>query len=379
MNRDVDKAYEITRDDEHRTDLYVTKSSLDAVASPKETLDQWQKNAALYGENSRNTIDKLVDMLVVTALLPLGAVTGNATELAQRQVARTELMQQLNSLDEDKRSAGIRTVLNRVADKNLGSNAEALVARIAELGEEHPDQAMQAMVLLTTLNKPNDGASSFVPVVALGAGAIVALSAALSTTAATPEGQDRLRAAANAVALSVAQSGQSAEQQVSTSIEIWKFLFSTTFPVHLLDGENTRLVNPIVQAQGANPSSGGYAAGATPAGVGSTGGSQIADQTPVDYSRPVVELPAPGVMNQEIVDKWSREPKSLQDEMALEAAKAGAGDVIIRNLGDEAFKGMDKIEYKVKSADGKDSVVHYVRDPKTGTLMDFKFKKHSID
>ncbi|WP_205417505.1 hypothetical protein, partial [Pseudomonas syringae] len=66
--------------DEHRTDLYVTKSSLDAVASPKETLDQWQKNAALYGENSRNTIDKLVDMLVVTALLPLGAVTGNATE-----------------------------------------------------------------------------------------------------------------------------------------------------------------------------------------------------------------------------------------------------------------------------------------------------------
>ncbi|RMV60639.1 Adhesin/hemagglutinin, HecA protein [Pseudomonas syringae pv. pisi] len=379
LNRDVDKAYEITRDDEHRTDVYVTKSSLDAVASPKETLDQWQKNAALYGENSRNTIDKLVDMLVVTALLPLGAVTGNATELAQRQVARTELMQQLNSLDEDKRSAGIRTVLNRVADKNLGSNAEALVARIAELGEEHPDQAMQAMVLLTTLNKPNDGASSFVPVVALGAGAIVALSAALSTTAATPEGQDRLRAAANAVALSVAQSGQSAEQQVSTSIEIWKFLFSTTFPVHLLDGENTRLVNPIVQAQGANPSSGGYAAGATPAGVGSTGGSQIADQTPVDYSRPVVELPAPGVMNQEIVDKWSREPKSLQDEMALEAAKAGAGDVIIRNLGDEAFKGMDKIEYKVKSADGKDSVVHYVRDPKTGTLMDFKFKKHSID
>ncbi|WP_239987275.1 hypothetical protein, partial [Pseudomonas congelans] len=97
------------------------------------------------------------------------------------------------------------------------------------------------------------------------------------------------------------------------------------------------------------------------------------------YSRPVVELPAPGVMNQEIVDKWSREPKSLQDEMALEAAKAGAGDVIIRNLGDEAFKGMDKVEYKVKSADGKDSVVHYVRDPKTGTLMDFKFKKYSND
>ncbi|RMV42213.1 Adhesin/hemagglutinin, HecA protein [Pseudomonas syringae pv. helianthi] len=303
LNRDVDKAYEITRDDEHRTDVYVTKSSLEAVASPKETLEQWQKSAALYGENSRNTIDKLADMLAVTALLPLGAVTGNGTDLAQSRVAFAEMMRQLNSLDEDKRSAGVRAVLSGVAKKDLGSNAEALVTRITELGADHPDQALRAMALLTTLNKPTGtSASNFVPVVALGAGALIALSAALSTTAATPEGQDRLREAANAVALSVAQSGQSAEQQVSTSIEIWKFLFSTTFPVHLLDGENSRLVNPIVQAQGANPSSGGYADGATPAGIGSTGGSQIAGQTPVDYSRPVAELPAPGVMNQGVED-----------------------------------------------------------------------------
>lgn len=52
---------------------------------------------------------------------------------------------------------------------------------------------------------------------------------------------------------------------------------------------------------------------------------------------------------------------------------------IIDNLSDPRFKGMEKWEYKVKSAEGKDSVVHYVRDPKTGKLMDFKFKKHSTD
>ncbi|MCH5548611.1 hypothetical protein L6227_04805 [Pseudomonas syringae pv. syringae] len=97
MNRDVGKAYEITRDDEHRTDVYVTKSSLKAVASPKETLDQWQNSAALYGENSRNTLDKLADMLVVTVLLPLGAALGAGTESARLQVARTEFLQQLNS------------------------------------------------------------------------------------------------------------------------------------------------------------------------------------------------------------------------------------------------------------------------------------------
>jgi hypothetical protein len=89
------------------------------------------------------------------------------------------------------------------------------------------------------------------------------------------------------------------------------------------------------------------------------------------------------LVNHEIVidanDKWSRPPKSLQDEMALAAAKAGEGQVIISNLNDPAFRGMDKIEYKVKSINVRDSVVHYVRDPRAGATMDFKFKKHSVD
>jgi hypothetical protein len=79
------------------------------------------------------------------------------------------------------------------------------------------------------------------------------------------------------------------------------------------------------------------------------------------------------------VDKWIRTPNSLQDKMVLDAAKNGAGTKIIDNLGDDAFKGMEKWEYKVKSAEGHDTVVHYVRDPKTGELMDFKFKKQSTD
>lgn len=74
---------------------------------------------------------------------------------------------------------------------------------------------------------------------------------------------------------------------------------------------------------------------------------------------------------------WSRNPKTIQDQMALNAAKQGAGRRIIKGLGDPKFKGMDKYEYKVKSADGLDSVIHYVRDPSTGQLKDFKFPKHS--
>lgn len=65
--------------------------------------------------------------------------------------------------------------------------------------------------------------------------------------------------------------------------------------------------------------------------------------------------------------------------MTLKAAQAGEGKPILKDLNDPRFRGMTKMEYKVKSANGRDSVVHYVLDPKTGKIMDFKFKKHSID
>jgi len=38
---------------------------------------------------------------------------------------------------------------------------------------------------------------------------------------------------------------------------------------------------------------------------------------------------------------------------------------------------MDKWRYGEKSTQGLNSEVHYVGDPKTGELMDFKFKHHA--
>ena len=76
-------------------------------------------------------------------------------------------------------------------------------------------------------------------------------------------------------------------------------------------------------------------------------------------------------------DKFSRTPKSLMDEMVLDAAKKGKGNLIIENLNDPKFKGMDKWRYGEKSTQGLNSEVHYVGDPKTGELMDFKFKHHA--
>jgi hypothetical protein len=107
--------------------------------------------------------------------------------------------------------------------------------------------------------------------------------------------------------------------------------------------------------------------------------------TPANPQRPLdLITTAPDVgwaelwMN-EANDPWRREPTSLQDKLALEAAKTGAGERIISNLSDPRFEGMEKWEYRVKSAAGRDTVVHYVRDPVSGILMDFKFKKSSTD
>ena len=76
-------------------------------------------------------------------------------------------------------------------------------------------------------------------------------------------------------------------------------------------------------------------------------------------------------------DPWSRNPKSIQDQMTLDAAKKGEGNKIIDNLNDSRFKGMEKWELKSQSELGRKTNVHYVRDPKSGKLQDFKFKTHS--
>lgn len=85
-----------------------------------------------------------------------------------------------------------------------------------------------------------------------------------------------------------------------------------------------------------------------------------------------------GIVNQiELADKFSRTPKGLMDQMVLDAAKKGAGDRIMSNLGDPKFKGMEKWSYSEVSEQGIRSEVHYVRNPATGELMDFKFKIHA--
>jgi RHS repeat-associated protein len=70
---------------------------------------------------------------------------------------------------------------------------------------------------------------------------------------------------------------------------------------------------------------------------------------------------------------FRRLPKSAQDVLALEGAQAGKGRLIMENLSDPRYTGWEKWHYSV-GPKGSKSVVHYIRNPETGYLTDFKFK-----
>ena len=70
---------------------------------------------------------------------------------------------------------------------------------------------------------------------------------------------------------------------------------------------------------------------------------------------------------------FRRLPRSAQDVLALEGAMNGLGRNLNIKLGDPRYQGWEKWHYSV-GPKGSKSVVHYLRNPDTGFLTDFKFK-----
>jgi RHS repeat-associated protein len=70
---------------------------------------------------------------------------------------------------------------------------------------------------------------------------------------------------------------------------------------------------------------------------------------------------------------FRRLPNSPQDVQALAEAQAGMGRKLDIRLGDPRYKGWEKWHHSVGQK-GSKSVVHYLRNPETGFLTDFKFK-----
>ncbi|RWU03949.1 DUF6443 domain-containing protein [Pedobacter chitinilyticus] len=70
---------------------------------------------------------------------------------------------------------------------------------------------------------------------------------------------------------------------------------------------------------------------------------------------------------------FRRLAQNAQDVQALAEAEAGMGRNLNLKLGDPRYQGWEKWHHSV-GPKGSKSVVHYLRDPQTGFLTDFKFK-----
>jgi RHS repeat-associated protein len=69
-----------------------------------------------------------------------------------------------------------------------------------------------------------------------------------------------------------------------------------------------------------------------------------------------------------------RVPQNLSEELTMQEAKGGAGEVVIKNLSDPRYKGWEKLQHVHRNSNGTNTTIHYIRDPNTSVITDFKFK-----
>jgi filamentous hemagglutinin len=180
--------------------------------------------------------------------------------------------------------------------------SQAIAANISQLAEQNPEGAVRALGLLAAFQgKQNHAQQNFGPLL-LGVPIYEALGAALLVSAgvtATPAGQESLAAAANAVMEASGKAAADMQEQLRLSAELWTLVVGTAFPIHALDPKYGTLVNPVVDLNGKNPTSGGYAEGGRIITTPHTGGNQLdGQQGDTSYTNPVHQL-NPGNMYSE--------------------------------------------------------------------------------
>ena len=279
MNRDVNKAYEITKDEESRTDLYASSSSLGAVASPKKAYEKWKKSVELYGEKSRETMVKLALLLGSMGVLIASPDNLQGTsEDINRVLVETENYLKAFSKDENRRAEAIEFCLREQLGDLNSDGEKILLARMKEIVRESPEKSVELTAMISTLRGSPTTAQNYVQEVAY-VGVMAALAAALVYPALAPESQERMRNSANSMIKAVSQGASLTKDQIQNQLKVtmtfWEIVTHMSFPVHLLDDENRKLVNPIVITSGWNPASGGYAEGGGVITTPHTGGTQL--------------------------------------------------------------------------------------------------------
>ncbi len=322
LNRDVSKAYEITRDDEERTDLYVTKSSVEAVASPMQTFERWAKAAENYADSSEDAKTFAIQL----AAAALAVADGKNVDDIQQQQVFIHLVRQyliahkkLEKGTEGQRRDSAKQIFHWVSQGSNTVEAHALGEKIERLAVENPQAAIRVFELLGKLSeaKPNDGSQSLLPLFGfLGLSGAEVLGGALVGTAVVtavhPSTQESVREIFNSMS---DKDSAYAQMQLRLYAELWPLVLGTSFPIHTLGPGYGVLINPGASPVNTeNASSGGYNAGGSIVTVPHTGGQQLdTPQGGTSYKNPEHQL-SPGAMYSEKIGlKGLAQNRPLQD------------------------------------------------------------------
>ncbi|WP_460116584.1 hemagglutinin repeat-containing protein [Pseudomonas sp. S2_C03] len=275
LNRDLDKAYEITRDKESRTDLYVTSSSVKAVLNPADTLQGWKDSVSKYGENAEETLHKLGDLLIVGATLG----TGTGAELVNRQQIARELTRQLGNRNEETRAKTVKILLARVAPSDQSKDFELVAQRLTDMAGQDPDKAMQVLAVMYRMNLLQQTQHNFVPVLVAGSVLLGALATSLAATQLPPERQAEMQTAVSSAIDSIERGVSDATQRaVMVKMIVDVALENMGLPIHVLDPRLKKYEGLLAEMTKQNPSSGGYAEGGQAVTTPNTGGTQLDGQ-----------------------------------------------------------------------------------------------------
>ncbi|KAE9651715.1 hypothetical protein EJD88_18365 [Pseudomonas sp. PB105] len=308
LNRDVSKAYEVTKDKEKRTDLYITDSSLTAVTNPTATIAQWTTDAKKIGDRGEETIHQLLDLLGAGAEITVGM---NPDDVSKEMLGKA-LVRQLGSRHAEDRAALITKAIGGITGKEQAPENQALIDKLTQIAGDDPNKALIVMSLLMTLNGPKTGASNLVAIPVAAEAVVVAVGAVLVASDATF--QEKARIAANSLVESGAKAGKDAAQQIRISAAVWEILLGTSFPIHQLDPEHLAYITPTLEINGANPSSGGFANGGVVNPATNTGGTPLDGQRDDGkYVTPEYRLDPGNMYSDRVELKGLAQNRPLQD------------------------------------------------------------------
>lgn len=291
LNRDPDRAQEITKDKKREEDLYISSNSVEKVGE-----------AAEYAHE--------------------------VYEVRQRAQARNEM---LNGSPDERSDAARKLFQYQIGDA-VGTEPGQLVAnRLADLARQDPAAANEALDLLRQLQGPGgpSGSASFAQ--AIGAGAVVLLVGVLvggEVIANNPEYQQKLADA-------LAKLSDSERRRLENLADL---LGTDGFPIH--KGELGKFIFPIPERGASTPDSNGYGAGGKVELPASTGDSRTVEPSGSSMTTPAEADPSlrPGAMINENGQDGAKGSMKAPDLGGVDDCIASQTQNLNRKLGEKLVK-----------------------------------------